>query len=54
MKDFRRILAENNFVHHVTKPTHSAGHMLDLVITCNGSSLVCDTVVIKSSISLSK
>ena len=51
VKDFRRILAENNFMQHVTKPTHRAGHMLDLVITRIGSSLFCDTDVIKSSIS---
>ena len=51
VKEFTRLLAENNLVQHVTKHTHRAGHTLDLVITRSDSSLVSATDVFNSSIS---
>ena len=51
VKEFTRLLAENNLVQHVTKHTHRAGHTLDLVITRSDSSLVFATDVFNSSIS---
>ena len=49
VKEFIRLLAENNLVQHVTKHTHRAGHTL--VITRADSSLVSATDVFNSSIS---
>ena len=45
------MLAENNLQQHVTKPTHKAGHMLDLVISRASSSIISTTDVYDASIS---
>ena len=48
---FRRLLLENNLKQHVLQPTHTKGHMLDLVLTHLSSSILNGVTVEKSNIS---
>ena len=51
VKALKDLLAENNLQQHVTKPTHKAGHTLDLVISRESSSIISTTDVYDASIS---
>ena len=44
-KWFLELLQSLNLHQHVTKPTHKAGHILDLVITNNDESSICTVQV---------
>ena len=51
VKTLKDLLSENNLQQHVTKPTHKAGHTLDLVIPRASSSIISTTDVYDASIS---
>ncbi len=43
--DFLELIDRNNFVNHVTTPTHVSGHTLDLVLSPSDSNRVVDVAV---------
>ena len=51
VKALKDLLAENTLQQHVTRPTHKAGHTLDLVISRASSSIKSPTDVYDASIS---